>query len=911
LSGLARTGTIAEVAGGAIVPRVCGLVLVGWSVALAVGAEPPLSPKSDAALSREQAERLFATEILPLLKEKCIACHGEDPKGPRGGLDLRSREKALAGGESGEPALVPGDASKSLMLKAVAREGPKMPPKETDRLTGEQVVTLRRWVAAGAPWPDAASIANLREKAWTEQSVGVTVPTSGGLTPEWTNRRYDPVDLWAYRPVKLQPVPTPTRSRLGINPIDAFIAAKLETVGLTPAPEADKRTLIRRVTFDLTGVPPTPEAVDAFLADGQPDAYERLVDRLLAGPQYGEQQARHWLDVTRYADSAGFSNDFERPHAWRYRDYVVRSCNVDKPFDRFALEQLAGDELAPDDPEMLIAVGFLRMGPWEHTAMSVATVTRQQWLDDVTNAVGETFLAAPLACCRCHDHKFDPLPARDYYRVQAVFAPVQFADRDAPFLPGENAAGLDAFRRRIDRLIGSMANDLKLAFGPDATDQERNEAELALRKLREKRRQALEREREYPRPLAMSVYDGPPIDRRSPQPYHAMPKDRRGAVQEVSILAGGSLEGPADKVTPGVLSAIGDTSIPATAEGRRLAFARWVASAENPLTARVFVNRVWQQHFGSGLVATPNNFGKMGRKPTHPELLDWLATWFVEHSWSVKQLHRLIVSSAAYRRSSDPLDPLAAARVDPDNAVLSDFPPRRLAAEELRDAMLSISGELNAMPGGLPARPEINWEVATQPRHVMGSVGPAYQPDRTPAERHRRTLYALKVRTLRDPALSVFDQPPPDQSCERRGASTVAPQALCLLNSRASHDRALALARRLEREAELPSGRIDRAFRLIFGRPPTDIERERSLAHVTAQTERHRRQTPVAAPPPKEIERSLVEEQTGTKIRWRERLDVFEDFLADLKPWDVGPETRALADLCLVLLNANEFVYVY
>ncbi|HTK77782.1 MAG TPA: PSD1 and planctomycete cytochrome C domain-containing protein [Gemmataceae bacterium] len=903
---------MAEVAGGAVVRRVCGLLLIGWSVAVAVGAEPPKSPKAEPQLSREQAERLFATDILPILKEKCIACHGEDPKGPRGGLDLRSREKALAGGESGEPALVPGDVAKSLMLKAVAREGPKMPPKETDKLTTEQVATLRRWIAAGAPWPDAATIAKMRDQRWNDQpGSGLSVRTSGGLTPEWTNRRYDPADLWAYRPLRSAGVPVPIRSRLGRTPIDACVDAKLEAAGLTPAPEADKRTLIRRVTFDLIGLPPTSESIDAFLADDRPDAYERLVDQLLASPQYGEQQARHWLDVTRYADSAGFSNDFERPHAWRYRDYVVRSFNADKPFDRFALEQLAGDELAPNDPEMLIAVGYLRMGPWEHTAMSVGTVTRQQWLDDVTNAVGETFLAAPLACCRCHDHKFDPLPTRDYYRVQAVFATVQFADRDAPFLPAENTAGLNEFRRRIERLTGSMSNDLKLTFGPDATDQEKKEAELALRKLREKRRQALEREREYPKPLAMSLYDGPPIERRSPQPYHPVPKDRRGAVQEVFVLTGGSLESPSDKVAPGVLSAVGDIAIPTSAEGRRLSFARWVASPDNPLTARVFVNRIWQQHFGSGLVATPNNFGKMGRKPTHPELLDWLAAWFVEHGWSVKQLHRLIVTSAVYRRGGEPVDADVTAREDPDNRLLAYFPPRRLAAEELRDAMLSVSGELNPMPGGLPARPQINWEVATQPRHVMGSVAPAYQPDRTPAERHRRTLYSLKVRTLRDPGLSVFDQPPPDQSCERRSASTVAPQALCLLNSQDSQDRALAFARRLEREADSPAGRVDRAFRLVFGRPPTEAERVRSLAHVAAQIERHRRHVPTASPSPKEIERALVEEQTGTKIRWRERLDIFENYVPDLKPWDVGAETRALADLCLVLLNSNEFVYVY
>jgi mono/diheme cytochrome c family protein len=895
--------------------RVRWFGLIGVTVALGVLVRLAVAGPPAPAAPPEQAARLFASEVLPLLKAKCFACHGDDTKDLRGGLDLRSREKMLAGGESGDPALVPSDTAKSPIIRAVTWDGLKMPPKANDRLTPAQVETLRQWVAAGAPWPDEREQARLRELAWSGPAGGgVRVRTSGGLTDEWTNRPYDPADLWAYRPVRRPAVPEIPNPKSQIpNPVDAFLSAKLQAAGLAPAGEADKRTLIRRVTFDLTGLPPAPEKVDAFLADGRPDAYERLVERLLASPHYGEQQARLWLDVARYADSAGFSNDFERPHAWRYRDYVVRSFNADKPYDRFVLEQLAGDELAPADPEMLIAVSFLRMGPWEHTGMSVAVITRQQYLDDVTNAVGETFLAAPMSCCRCHDHKFDPLPTRDYYRLQAVFAPVQFADRDVPFLPTENLTGLEAARDRVERLMKTVPKDVVSALGPGASPKEREEAELAVVKVRAKRNDALQRDRQMFKPLAMSVYDGPPFERRSNQPYHPLPSNRHGSVPAVHILTGGSLEAAAATVKPGVLSVVyaPSATVPETTEGRRLALARWIASPENPLTTRVIVNRLWQQHFGQGLAANPNNFGKMGRKPTHPELLDWLAGYFVDHGWSVKELHRLIVTSAAYRRAGEPADPAAAERLDPLNQLLGHYPPRRLTAEELRDATLAVTGELNPALGGLPARPEIHWDVAVKPRHVMGSVAPAYQPSRTPAERHRRTLYALRIRTLRDPLLEVFDRPTPDLSCERRTESTVTPQVFSLFNGQSSHDRALALARRLEREADTPAGRVERAFRLAFGRPPTGAETRRALDHVARQTEHHRRHTPVPSRPPTAIVRALVEEQTGTEVPWRERLDVYEDFVPDVKPWDVGPETRALADLCLVLFNTNEFAYVY
>jgi hypothetical protein len=573
------------------------------------------------------------------------------------------------------------------------------------------------------------------------------------------------------------------------------------------------------------------------------------------------------------------------------------------------MEQLAGDELAPEDPEMLIAVGYLRMGPWEHTGMSVAALTRQQYLDDVTGNVGDAFLATSLACCRCHDHKFDPLPTRDYYRMQAVFAPVQFADREAPFLPVENTFGIEEGRARAEKLLQDR-DALRLVFAPDTPDKDREEAAVALKKLQQKRQQALAREVERFKPLAMSVYNGPPIVRLSPQPVHPLPKDRKGEPQAVHLLMGGSLESRGAQVGPGVLSAFNkESDVSPALDGRRLALARWIAK-DNPLTARVIVNRIWQQHFGKGLAGNPNNFGRMGQKPTHPELLDWLASELMEAGWSVKSLHRLIVLSEAYQRAGEPADPRAE-RLDPDNHLLGWYPPRRLTAEELRDAMLAVSGELNRTAGGVPARPEINREVAFQPRHVMGSVGPAYQPSRTPAERNRRTLYCMKVRTLRDPMLEVFDQPTPDLSCERRNQSTVTPQVFALLNGQSSHDRALAFAHRLEREAATPEARIDRAFRLVFGRAPSDRERASALAHVERMTAVHRRQQPKPEALPKMIEREYVEEQTGKKVRWQERLDVYEDYVSDLKPWDVLPETRALAELCLVLLNANEFVYVY
>lgn len=770
------------------------------------------------AIAAEKADDLFVRHVQPLLQAKCQACHGDEPK-LRGGLDVRSRAALLKGGKNG-PALVPGKSADSLLYQAVLCTGDlKMPPKETARLTAEEMAALKAWINAGAPWPQGSATARVQEKSGNEVALSLTA----GLTPEWSKRTYNRADIWAFAPIQKPEVPWQALAAgAPRHPVDAFLQARLKYSGLAFAPPADKRTLIRRVTHDLTGLPPAPEDVEAFAKDDAADAYEKLVERLLASPHHGERMAQHWLDVVRYADTNGYSLDARRPHAWKYRDYVVAAFNQDRPYDRFVLEQVAGDELEPKDPALKVAVGFLRMGPWEHTGMSVAAVTRQLWLDDVTNSVGVTFLGLGLNCCKCHDHKFDPLPTRDYYRMTAVFAATAF----------DNA---DCF---------------------------------------------------------------------SVKPQKAEPS---------RILLGGALERPADAVEPGVLSAVAPSQVkvPPDDTGRRLALARWLAAPENPLTARVLVNRVWQMHFGTGIVGTPNNFGKMGSRPSHPELLDWLAMWFMDNGWSIKKLHRLLVTSAAYQQSSRHPHPDKVRAADPKGELLAGFRPRRLTAEELRDGMLALTRELNREAGGPGCYPEINWEVALQPRMLMGKLARPYEPDPLPRERHRRTIYAIRQRNLADPILEVFNRPGSETSCECRDATTIAPQAFALFNSQFVHDRALALANRLIKQADDPQERIRLAFLQVYGRGPGEREQELARRHVTEMLEHHRKHAPVPVKPPTEVELEVAEELTGKIEKTRFVLEKVKRFQSDLKPWDVGPETRALAELCLVLLNSSEFLYVY
>ena len=392
-----------------------------------------------------RAEELFAVEILGVFQEKCFVCHGDDAEDVQGDFNMLSRDGLLRGGESEQPAVVPGQPDESPLFHAINWDGLEMPPKANDRLTAEQIALIGEWIEAGAPWPDQATVRQLQEAARASLSEGdeTLVKTSGGLSDAWTNRTYDPENLWAYQPLWRDPHGELERSSL--HPVDVLIGQRLQTLELDPAPPADRRTLLRRATFDLLGLPPTPADVAAFLADEDPDqkAFAKVVERLLASPHYGEQWGRHWLDVVRYADSSGYANDFERGNAWRYRDYVVRAFNEDKPYDQFVREQLAGDEIDSGNPELLVAAGFLRMGPWELTSMEVPKVARQRFLDDVTDAVGQVFLGHMLQCARCHDHKFDPVPTADYYSMQAIFATTQLAERKAPFLASENLDGFE------------------------------------------------------------------------------------------------------------------------------------------------------------------------------------------------------------------------------------------------------------------------------------------------------------------------------------------------------------------------------------------------------------------------------------------------------------------------------------
>ena len=608
---------------------------------------------------------------------------------------------------------------------------------------------------------------------------------------------------------------------------------------------------------------------------------------------------------------------------------MVRAFNTDKPYDEFVREQIAGDEIDASDPEKLVAVGFLRMGPWELTSMEVAKVARQRFLDDVTDSVGQVFLAHMLQCARCHDHKFDPVPTRDYYRIQAAFATTQPCERPAPFLDAENTDGF-AEQKYLTARKARFQADLKRVReaeaagkktweaahpGQKASKDRRQEyitpAEFGLERVSRKGVQRLAWEVDRYRPFALSVYSGHTPNLKAIYSPFRPPADRTKGEREVShILPGGDPFSPTAKVTPGTLSAAGEAAIPDAVVGRRQALAAWVTGGRNPLTARVMANRVWQWAMGTPLAGNPNNFGATGKKPTHPELLDFLAAEFVADGWSVKRLHRRIILSDAYRRSSRHPDPAGVAARDPDGTSYAVFTPRRLSAEEIRDAMLAASGELNPAVGGIPIRPEIHPDVAFQPRQVMGTFAPAWEPSPLPEQRHRRTLYALKLRGVRDPAQEAFNVPSPDLSCERRDVSTVTPQAFTLFNGVGVRDRALALADRAIGDTDSREAAIERAFRLAYGRAPTGAEATVCLDHWAAMTDRHRGLTFDKPARPRELTRHAVEENTGEPFTFTEVLPAAADYVPDRHPADASPETRGLMEVCLVLLNANEFVYL-
>ena len=734
----------------------------------------------------------FRDRLLPILTEHCSKCHSGT--NPAGGLAMRSYDDLMAGGKHG-PAIAPGRAADSLLVQYVkGQRTPRMP--------------------VGGNLPDTA-VAGL-VAAIDGMQVGTAKPKS-----EYAE--------WLFHKPKAPPIPAVRQKDWVRNPVDAFILARLEAKGLSPAPPASPRSLIRRVYFDLIGLPPSPDEVAAFEADPSPAAYEKVIDKLLADSRYGERWARHWLDLARFAESDGFAIDGERPTAWRYRDYVIHALNQDKPYDLFVKEQIAGDEMTDkraadgDRSERLVALGFLRMSTWEADA-NFKTQLRQDVLNDMTGTVGQVFLGLTVGCARCHDHKYDPVPTRDFYRLQAFFGALRVEERPAAFLPRENPKQMRRLAREYEDEAEVAAEELKKIEEPlkkrapkdfaklikDRKDTTYTEEERKTYEAARNRARRLSDAAPRYRPVAYSVSDVVP-----PQV---------SAIADTYVLAGGELASKGEKVDPGFPVCISGNTGPAKipfaggSSGRRTALAEWIASADNPLTARVMVNRLWQHHFGEGIVATPSDFGMNGERPTHPELLDYLATQFIEKKWSLKQMHKLMLLSNSYQQASENPHEAEFAGKDPANRLLWRMNWRRLEAEVLRDSILSLSGGLQKSEGGPGAFLNIPDDVAEGFEFFKWFPSPE-------SEQLRRTIYSFQRRSVMLPMVEVFDGANMNESCARRNVTTVAPQAFTLLNGELVNREALRFAARVVEDAGPDRTRqVDRAFRLVLGRPPATAE---------------------------------------------------------------------------------------
>lgn len=801
--------------------------------AAAPPAEKPFTPEEIA---------FFEKDVLPILRTNCLKCHGETK--PKAKLRMTTRGNLLKGGDTGTPVNLakPDD---SLLLKALHyKDDLQMPP--AGKLPDKEIAVLTRWVKAGLPWTPGTTV--------------IEAPKIGGVVTEESK------NYWAYRPVKRPAVPVIKDAEWGKKPVDAFLLARLEAKGLKPNGAAERIALIRRATYDLTGLPPTPEEMDEALSDKSQEWYEKLIDKLLASPRYGEKWGRHWLDLVRYAETNGYERDGAKPHAWRFRDYVIKSFNEDKPFDRFVKEQLAGDELDREDPDCVVATGYYRLGIWDDEPVDPLQA-RFDELDDWVATTGQVFLGMTMNCARCHDHKIDPIPQADYYRLLAFFQDVRrYGGRgmDANATITDITRGLRSSeserKERQDRIneltklitaieehaIKKMpAEDQRKSEGaerslvvqkvPDFLDEAKKVEYRTLRKMLElKQKPATGQE------LALSVNN---CLTNPPQSH---------------VLIRGNAHAQGAKVEPGFPQVLSvpdpKLSVPdksARSSGRRLVLANWMASKENPLTARVFVNRLWQHHFGQGIVPSTNDFGKFGTPPTHPELLDWLASEFVEGGWKIKRMHKLLLLSNAYRMSSRGNE--QALKIDPANQLYWRFPMRRLTAEEVRDSLLAVSGRLNSKMRGPSVYPPIPREVlAGQSRPGEG------WPTSNAEESARRSIYVHVKRSLLVPILSVHDQADTDSSCPVRYTTTVPTQALGMLNSQFTNEQAAAFAERLQREhpGDL-AAQVKRAVRLTTGRTPTE----------------------------KEIKQDL-------------------EYVGD------GKDANALRRYCLLLLNTNEFIYL-
>ncbi len=713
----------------------------------------------------------FEQEIAPLLVRRCLECHQE--RDPSGGLSLASIAGLLQGGDSGS-AVSTDSADESYLLERVTAG--EMPPEHkgvSQKLPAEEILLLERWVLSGSNWPEQRKL-DLFEKS-TE--------VRGGR------------DWWSLLPVqKVTPPEVELAAQVG-NSIDNFILVKLKAADLEPAPLENKRRLIRRIYFDLIGLPPSFEKIEAFVEDERPEAWERVVDELLASPQFGERWARHWLDLVRFAETCGYERDQEKPFAWRYRDWVVDSINNDMPYDRFVLEQLAGDELPDRTERSVIATGMLRLGTWNDEPNDPHDYKYER-LEDLVHVTSSAFLGLTVKCARCHDHKFDPIPQVDYHRMAALFWPGPINPRDSKLLGGPTAQEL------------GYAN----VFGwTDLTAK--------------------------------------------PSPFH--------------LLKQGDRHSPAEVVEAGVLSAVRVLDKPfdppptdSKSTRRRLQFARWVIDPQNPLTARVLVNRLWQHHFGAGLVRTPNNFGFRGALPTHPQLLDWLASELVQGGWKTKRIHKLMFMSRLYQQSS--LHPRFEEyqQIDAANQLWWRAERVRLDAEALRDAMLFVTGELDSTQGGPSFRPTMDEGalVGLSRKEAAWQASPLEQ-------QKRRSLYMFSKRSLLLPMMTTFNFSDTISPCGQRDVTIAPTQALALMNNSFAHDRSMTLAKRVTAEEKIDlSKQVQQVWRFALSRVARPEEVQLALDHLAQQRDRFVGET--------------------------------------------SPELLALASLCHVVLNSNEFIFV-
>lgn len=758
---------------------IAGGLLLGCPRGRAEAADSPRAEKESRVAGGLE---FFESRIRPVLEKHCYRCHSARTKKPKGGLRLDTRAAIHKGGDTG-PAIVPGDVGRSLLIEAMRYESVEMPPKK--KLPDAVIADFVAWVEMGAPDP------RMGERVSREESIARSTALNEAR------------GFWSFQPVKRSPPPEVHGADWPRTPIDAFILAALEAEGLSPAPPARRPDLIRRVYFDLTGLPPTPEQVRTFVKDESPDAYEKLVDRLLASPRHGERWAQHWLDVVRFAETEGFEYDRTMPGSWRYRDYVIRAFNDDKPYDRFVTEQLAGDEIAPARREALVAAGFHRLGAVRRNAgnQEVAS-SRNELLTERTDIVATAFLGLTVGCARCHDHKFDPVSQADYYRLQAFFAATR--EHNVPLASPAEVTAWERTTTALDRKIARLKKQAKKLEG---------EARAAVQK------ELTNAERKRPPALPTLCTIRNDEEKRT----------------QIHVLIRGVWESKGERVgmrPPSVLVPDETPELPLETKTPRTLLARWITDPEHPLTARVAVNRIWTHHFGLGIVKTPNDFGRNGDRPRHPELLDYLASELVAGGWRLKRIHRLILLSSTYRQSS--LSPRAAEglKKDPENRLLWHFGRRRLSAEEIRDAMLAVSGTLNLKTGGESVIVPVDEEL----------VNLLYKPSQWTVtenadDHNRRSVYLIAKRNLKLPFMEVFDQPALQTSCAGRVSSTHAPQALELLNGRTSNRVAKAFARRLVREVgSSPQEQVERAFRLAVGRPPTGEERSLSLEFLKTET---------------------------------------------------------------------------